>query len=72
MHREQHSVLRGGLSPGGPQADKRADGTRDADDAVVKVDVLERGNGDDEVAEVRDELGGNLCALPITHTHTAG
>lgn len=54
MYRELHSDLRGGLSPGGPQTDERADGTRDTDDAVVKLDVLERGNGDDEVAEVRD------------------
>lgn len=65
-YKGKESRLSGGFSPGGPHADERADGTGDTNDAIVEVDVLERGNGDGEIAEVGEELSADLRALPIS------
>lgn len=57
-----------GLAPLGPDTDQRADGTSEADQAVVEIGDAHCGDGDGQIAQVGDELYPGGGALPVNTT----
>lgn len=56
----------GGLAPLRPHADQRADGTGDADQAVIQLGEAQGGDRDGQIAQVGDELYPGGGALPAS------
>lgn len=66
-----YCLLGSGLLPLGVNADYAADGSSQADEAIVEADPVEGGKGDGQVADVGDELEAAGESFPGKFSHVS-